>query len=94
MNHASADSHAGRSRRTVDAGLAIHGACARLRVYLKADINRSVIARDTDLLTAQDYRNHPHEVLAAILEELKVWVAHGCIDIELISMEGLCCNDV
>ena len=51
--------------------------CARLRVYLSG-VKKAVIDRDTDLLTAQEYREHAAEVRAAVLEELTIWVKHGC----------------
>ena len=53
------------------------GHCARLRCYI-AHGKKAVIDRDTDLLTAQEYQENKKAVSAAVLEELNVWIKHGC----------------
>ena len=53
------------------------GHCASLRFYL-SNCKKAVIDRDTDALTPEEYRTHAHEVRAAVLDELKTWVAHKC----------------
>ena len=53
--------------------------CARMQVFpAGAGIKKSVIETDTDLLTPEEYYKHAKEVTAAMLEELKIWITHGC----------------
>ena len=55
------------------------GGCERLRVYLSAQgPKKAIVDRDTDLLTPEEYQRHAKEVAAAVLEELKIWIAHEC----------------
>ena len=54
-----------------------HGYTARLRIYL-ANCKKAVIDRDTDLLTPAEYQENAEAVRAAVLEELTIWVQHGC----------------
>lgn len=57
------------------------GHCGRLRVYVAAQgPKKAVIDRDTDLLTAQEYKEHAAEVAAAVLEEFRVWIEHSCFE--------------
>ena len=53
------------------------GGCARLRVYT-AQAKRAVVERDTDLLTADEFKQHAKAVAAATYEELKIWIDHDC----------------
>ena len=55
------------------------GSCARLRVYASG-VKHAVVQKDVDLLTADDYRTHAREVVAAIYEELVTWHNHGCFE--------------
>ena len=51
-----------------------HGA---LRVYL-AGSKKAVIDRDTDILTKEEERVYHREILAAVREELEIWIKHAC----------------
>ena len=51
--------------------------CVRLRSYV-ASSKKTVIDRDTDLLTPEEYAQNKSEVAAAIKEELMVWIQHKC----------------
>jgi hypothetical protein len=53
------------------------GECARIRVY-QANIKKAVVDRDTDLLTPAEYESKAKDVQSAILEELTIWIEHGC----------------
>ena len=55
------------------------GMCGRIRCYA-AGPKKAVIDRDTDLLTAEEYKTHKGEVAAAVLEEFKVWIEHECFE--------------
>ena len=47
-----------------------------LRIYLQDAQKKSVIERDTDLLTPAEVKQHKSAVDAAILEEIKIWVKY------------------
>ena len=49
------------------------GQCARIRVYV-AHGKKAVVDRDTDLLSADEYRTNREEVAASVLEKMKIWI--------------------
>ena len=51
------------------------GMCGRVRFYL-AGPKKNVIERDTDLLTAEEFRTHKAEVASAVKEEFMTWIEH------------------
>ena len=53
------------------------GEQASPRVYL-ASYKTAIVEKDTDQLTAEDYRSYGKEVQAAILEGFRVWIDHQC----------------
>ena len=53
------------------------GFCARMRCYV-AHGKKAVVDRDTDLLTADEYRENRKAVAASVLEELKIWITRKC----------------
>ena len=53
---------------------------ATLRMYLNQDIKRSIIERDTDNLTKEEFKTHEKEVEQSTYDELKVWIEHDCFD--------------
>ena len=54
------------------------GYLTKLRVYLAA--KAVVVEREIGALTPIDYTNNAAEVEAAIIEELKTWLEHCCIE--------------
>ncbi len=58
---------------------AINSTCAFSIVQQHFLINKkTVVERDTDLLTKEELREHEQEVAAAILAELKTWIKFKC----------------
>ena len=53
------------------------GYVATLQVFL-VPLQKAAVTRDTDLLTDSDYTQYHKEVLAALIEELGIWIQHAC----------------
>ena len=51
-----------------------------LNIYLNAEAKKEVIARDTDLLTAQEFIDHRQEVDEATVKEYEIWHKYGCFE--------------
>ena len=54
------------------------GMLATLRVYTTNNVKRSVVVRDNDDLSPEEFRTHKDAVAAAVKEELQVWIDHQC----------------
>ena len=48
--------------------------CAVWRTYSSIEVKKVVIEQDTDLLTDEDMRKYRSGVVAAVYEDLKIWI--------------------